>query len=114
MLESAASTINSIRYAIGMDGNTISPSDVLYNGPRSDILPDTRSKLRSINSMVEKLKKHKTAMSKIRDDQLHYEWKKMEEKKNRTGLNVGRIMPTIGVLIRTEEKSNYNKSLNNY
>ena len=97
-----------------MDGKTISPVDVLFNGPRSDFLPETRSKLRSINSMVEKLKKHKTAMSKIRDDQLHYEWKKMEGMKNRTGLNVGRIMPTIGVLIRTEEKSNYNKSLNNY
>ena len=90
MLESAASTINSIPYVIGMDGNTISPADVLYNGPRSDFLPETRSKLRSINSMVEKLKKHKTAMSKIRDDQLHYEWKKMEAKENRTGLNVGR------------------------
>ena len=35
----------------------------------------------------------------------------MEAKENRTGLNVGKIMPTIGdiVLIRTEEKSNYNK-----
>ena len=57
------------------------------------------------------MKKHKTGMSKICDDQLHYEWKKMEAKENRTGLNVGKILPTIGdlVLIRTEERSNYNK-----
>ena len=50
-------------------------------------------------------------MSKIRDDQFYYEWKKMEAKENRTGLNVGKIMPTIGdlVLVRTEDKLNYNK-----
>ena len=35
----------------------------------------------------------------------------MEAKENSTGLNVGKIKPTIGdlVLIRTEEKSYYNK-----
>ena len=34
-----------------------------------------------------------------------------EAKESRTGVNVGRISPTVGdlVLIRTEEKSNYNK-----
>ena len=81
MLESATNTIKSIPNAIGLDGNTISPADVLHNGPRSDFLPGTRSKLRSINSMVDKLKKHNGALTKILDDQLHYEWKKMRQKK---------------------------------
>ena len=44
-----------------MDGKTISPVDVLFNGPRSDFLPETISKLRSINSIIDKLKKHKSA-----------------------------------------------------
>ena len=57
-----------------MDGKTISPVDVLFNGPRSDFLPETRSKLRSINSIIDKLKKHKSipleAQSIIQDDTL--------------------------------------------
>ena len=55
-----------------------------------------------------------SVISKIRDDQLHYEWKKMEAKENRIGLNVGKIMPRDLVLVRTEEKSNYSKYGVNY
>ena len=69
-MDMAASRVNRIPYAFSRDLVIISPADTLFLGLKWDFLPQTKSKLRSINDMISNLKIHKRDMKKIRDEHL--------------------------------------------
>ena len=73
LMDMAASMVNRIPYAFSRDLVIISPADTLFLGPKRDFLPQTKSKLRSINDMISNLKIHKREMEKIRDEHLIHE-----------------------------------------
>jgi hypothetical protein len=111
LLDMAASMVNRIPYAFSRDMVIISPADTLFMGPKWDFLPQTKSKLRSINDMVSNLKIHKKEMEKIRDEHLIHELENAKLKTKKQGRITGDIKPEVGdlVLIRNEGKTDYDR-----
>jgi hypothetical protein len=111
LLDMAASMVNRIPYAFSRDMVIISPADTLFLGPKWDFLPQTKSKLRSINDMVSNLKVHKKEMEKIRDEHLIHELESAKLKTKKQGRITGEIKPEVGdlVLIRNEGKTDYDR-----
>ena len=89
----------------------ISPADTLFMGPKWDFLPQTKSKLRSINDMVSNLKIHKRELEKIRDEHLIHELENVKLKTKKQGRITGDIKPEVGdlVLIRNDGKTDYDR-----
>ena len=111
LLETAASIVNRIPYALSKDMIHVCPADTLFVGPKWDYLPVVKSKLRSINDMVSNLRIHKEEMEKIRNEHLIYELEEAAMKIKKEGRIQGEIKPSIGdlVLIRSEKKTDYDK-----
>ena len=111
LLDMTASMVNRIPYAFSRDMVVISPADTLFMGPKWDFLPQTKSKLRSINDMVSNLKIHKKEMEKIQDEHLIHELESAKLKTKKQGRITGDIKPEVGdlVLIRNDGKTDYDR-----
>ena len=94
----AASMVNRIPYAFSRDLVVI-------------FLPQTKSKLRSINDMISNLRIHKKEMEEIRDQHLIHELEDANCKTKKQGRIVGNLKPEVGdlVLIRNDGKTDYDR-----
>ena len=107
LLDMAACRVNRIPYAF----SRVSPTDTLFLGPKWDFLPQTKTRLRSINNMVANLRIHKTEMKRIRNEHLIHELEEAKVKTKKQGKITGNIKPEIGdlVLIRNDGKTEYDR-----
>ena len=111
LMDMAASMVNRIPYAFSKDLIIISPADVLYVGPKWDYIPQTKSKLKSVNDMISNLRIHKKEMEQIRNEHLIHELEEAQTKTKKIGRITGNIHPTEGdlVLIRNDGKQDYDR-----
>jgi hypothetical protein len=108
LMDMAASMVNRIPYAFSNDLVMISPADV---GPKWDYIPQTKSRLKSINDMISNLRIHKKEMEQIRNEHLIMELEEAQIKTKKIGRITGNIHPTEGdlVLIRNDGKQDYDR-----
>ena len=85
---------------------TLAPADMLFSNFKHEYIPSTRSKLRSINDMIDNLKGHQALIRKIRNDQLTADLESANRKTKKEGNIEGNISPSVGdiVLIRSDAK----------
>ena len=83
LMDMAAAMVNRIPYAFSNDLVMISPADVLYLGPKWDYIPQTKSRLKSINDMISNLRIHKKEMERIRNDHLIWNLRKHRSRQRR-------------------------------
>ena len=108
LLDLTCGIINKIPYCV-TKGNamvTLAPADMLFSNFKHEYLPSTKSKLRSINDMIDNLKEHQELVRKIRNDQLTMELERANKEMKKEGNIEGNIIPSVGdlVLIRSDAK----------
>ena len=71
----------------------------------------TKSKLQSINQMIQNIKIYREEITKVRNDHLGQELEKASIQRKKLGRTTADIKPTIGDigLIRNEDKADYDK-----
>ena len=101
----AAAIVNKIPYGKSKDLITIAPAYTLIFGPKEDYVPPrTKSKLQSINQMIQNIKIYREEMTRVRNDHLGQELEKAKIQRKKIGRTAADIKPKVGdiVLIRNE------------